>query len=58
MEIGVTILVVGPLSFMNSAIHLNDELERMAIEISHIGPDRNLAAELEAEELPIAQPLP
>jgi len=43
---------------VNAAVHLHDKLERVAIEIGHVGSDRELAAELETHELTIAQQLP
>jgi hypothetical protein len=60
VEIGVPVIVMGLLmsGFVNAAIQLHDEFQRVAIEIGHIGSDRNLAAELETEELTISQPLP
>src|SRR6185295_6819594 len=41
-KIGLTILVMGNLrsELVNAAVQLHDELERVAIEIGHIGPDR------------------
>ncbi len=44
--------------FVDIAVNLHDQLERVAVEISYIGPDRHLTAKFEAEETAITEPVP
>jgi hypothetical protein len=59
-EVGLTVLIAGNLrsELVDAAVQLHDELERVAIEIGHIGSDWELATELEAHDLTIAKSLP
>jgi hypothetical protein len=56
VEVSVPVIVMEPLmlGFVNTSVHFHDQSKRVAIEIGNIGPDRELAAELEAKELTIA----
>ena len=60
VQVAVPIHVVTDLrvSLMDRTVQLQNEPQLVAIEVRDVRTDRHLAAELEAEELSIAQMLP
>src|SRR5262245_40077065 len=59
-QVGIAVLVMGLLSLlpMDSTIELQDQPSLVTVEICDVRSDRHLPAEFQAEEFPVAQPLP